>query len=456
MATLEQSSTWLKTIRENVSEEIYGGTNRELVISPAEKIRYTENAKLGAVLVEDLEWLIEQDTNLTVEELAKRHAKIESSLTSDKQRSYFTDVKGRLEKKAEVTKKIGRTETLRRIQACLDGVATAVLRQAGELERDEEDRELFPFQLSTLDPRDVEVTTFGAVVITVRDEKIWTDQIGLPMTLRGVKMQGFAEEHLIPRAHLKAFGQVVFLFQSERVSPDAYRKIRSHELFHHYYALAFEEGAAVAYPPGNKRAYFSMLKNELIAYTLGEEWQTSYRGLLNRGKDGTETDLLKFIQHSVMVEAVEGGQDLSAANKEADEFLRHMRCLRAELVRLSIKKSQAFKEMLTHLLAAESVKELAYHLSSIEAGPINPHKTVSKNAKGLFDDSGTEAFLKQSLQYGFQTEGMADFLAAIREQIQTALAEKIHPAKRQYFEGFSVFIDKNEAKLLALDIQHKM
>lgn len=361
MATPEQRHVWKERIRTESPEVLFPGTPRAFEVTPAEKIRYEANAAFGAVLVDDLVWLVSAEATVTEEELLKRQTMRAAALSTDEQRVRFEKCTKRLVELVRQTNTIGRKEILHRIQQYADVVTEG----------------MSSFRFSHVSPEDIEVTSYGAVLVTIRDRHMWEDELEFLPTSSGLKVGTPQFEGTTTRQR-DAFSRLIFL---KAIGTEQEDSARPHELFHYLYRQVFVQEMTIRYATKTQRSTFSMLRNELIAYALSEEWQSGLRELLNRRDVGDDRLLRTKIKEEIAAEL--GTTSVSKEGlAQVDEYGFMLLQAQSEITRLFLKRSTAFKDWIGCALVAEDVKELVYHLAQIEPGPLDADALIPRNADG--------------------------------------------------------------------------
>lgn len=349
----EQQRIWRQELRERQAEILFPGTKKELHVSPAEQIRYEEHAKVGALVAEDLRWIVSQDQSIQEAALnARFQAQIESGLTPD-QTERLRVVRDKLLKQYHITQKVGRAELLHRVETAADRLSGG----------------LVEFRPSNLPEEDREVTPLGAILFTIRDAHAWEDELGLQERTKGVTVR-YDEEMLATLSYRErdALRRVIFLRATDDGPQQA--AVRRHELFHDLYEHVLKDSLKVAYTNPTQAKWFRKLQNELIAYAISGDWQVSLSALVNVQKQGNKR-VRERIAASIEESADVTGEAKEKLRAQAERFKNEISALEYHLCRLALSESTAFLPWIQALIAAESVKELVYHLSRI---PSDPHR----------------------------------------------------------------------------------
>ncbi len=361
----EQQRAWKQEIKQATPETVFSGTAREIVVSPAEQVRYKEHAKFGEMLVDDLLWATSQDQGLEEASIKQRfQALLDRGLTED-QRKRLVFIQDVLLRQYTITKRVGRKELLRRVESAADRISGG----------------LVEFLPSRINPEDIEVTPFGAIIITIRDRHMWEEELEFPENTRGKTIQ-IDEEVLavLPFRERETIERVILL----RATDDGPLQfaVRRHELFHDLHKHAFNPVMKVEYENSEQAICFRGLRNELTAYAISQEWQLKLSALLNWKKQVGNKAIRERIASLVEKEWVSKGMTESEARAQAKTFISEIQALEYHLCRLALSDSKAFAPLMHVVITAESVKELVYHLSHIPSDPIDAVKAAIKQPSG--------------------------------------------------------------------------
>lgn len=413
MATPEQRHAWKERIRTESPEVLFPGTPRAFEVTPAEKIRYEANAAFGAVLVDDLVWLVSAEATVTEEELLKRQAMRAAALQTDEQRGHLENVTKRLIELMQQTKKIGRKEILHRIQSFSD------IASAGTSS----------FRFSQLDPEDIEVTPFGAVVVTIRDQQLWENELGFLASANGIKLTTNKVPFTSSKQHM-TFSRVIFVKSISDSLTDGYR---SHELFHDLYHQVVEHEMISRYKMITQREIFSDLQNELLAYAISEEWQPQLSDLLNRREHVTDAKLRGQIQKEISSEFEMNSVSRKEAQERAAAYVQMLLQVQSELVRLYLIKNTDFTKWMGCILASAELKELAYHLTQIEPGPLDADTLISRNADGTVLFAEVSDFASHVIYYLLSVRHLDGLIHSVKSSLLQQ-ESKINPNEAEIDE----------------------
>lgn len=360
----EQQRTWKREIKDGTPEILFSGTSKEIVVSPAEQVRYKEHVKFGTILTDDLFWAVSQDQALDETAIEERFQTLVDKSLTDDQRKRLAYVRDMLLRQYTITRQVGRTELLHRVESAADDIS-------GGMEE---------FRLSNVDAEDIEITPFGAIVITVRDRRMWEEELGFPSATKGRKFT--LNRKLISLLTLRqreAVGRLIFVRANDSAQWSA--SVRKHELFHDLYRYVFQSVLKTDYVNPEEQRFFRELKNELIAYAISEIWQLKLCFLLNWKELGNK-QMRKFVASLVEKAWVAEGVTVNEARARATVFTEEISAVEYHLCRLALSGSKAFVPWIHVLIASESVKELVYHLSHIPSDPIDAVKIAIKQPGG--------------------------------------------------------------------------
>ncbi len=429
----EQQREWKREIKETEDLRLFSGTAKEFSITPGERLRYEADAAFASLLVDDLRWLSAQPSSLTEEVLLKHQAELSPLLQTDDQRRRVTAISEKLQVLLRQTAQIGRKELLHRLQQWIDHADQDV--DTGS-----------SIQLSAIDRRDIEVTPFGAILITVRDRHIWEDELEFSPTAYGMKMLFGPIKGMSTRLQ-EAMNRVVFFNESDgaTIRPEQ----RSHELFHDLYHRVFKSSLNNRYRLPTQKTVFSELQNELIAYALSEQWNANLRDLLSSrwGQRGEKTNpqLRQLIKQRVLEEGVAAGVGEAEAMKIAQGFSRMIQRAQSEITRLSIKQSQAFTPALIAALSSGDMKELVYHLAQIDPEPLDPDVILPKNPDGTVFFDGALTFGRDIADHLFSVRHLGSLIDVIEQGLRVEAAKE-HPREFVLRAGEEVVRDLKKSQ----------
>lgn len=357
----EQQHVWKQEIKNGTPEVLFPGTSKEIIVSPVEQVRYKEHAKFGALLADDLAWAVSQDQGIDQVAIEQRFQILAGRGLTEDQRKRLGSVRDVLLRHYKMTKQVGRKELLHRVESAADRVSDGLVH----------------FRLSHVDPDDIEITPFGAIVITIRDRRVWEEE--LEKSAETMASTTRIDEELVkqlPSREREALERMIFL----RATDDGpwQSAIRRHELFHDLYKRAFNPVMKVDYKNSEQVTYFRELRNELTAYAVSEDWQLKLSALLNWKQRIGNKHIREQIATRVEKEWVEDGAAEDEAHTQAKIFTGEINSLEYHLCRLSLSGSKAFTPWIHALIASESLKELVYHLSHIPSDPIDAAKIAIK------------------------------------------------------------------------------
>lgn len=125
---------------------------------------------------------------------------------------------------------------------------------------------------------------------------------------------------------------------------------------------------------------------------IAGDWWPSLIWLLNRQELGEDNNLRKTVMQEIRNELLAKSVPKKEALQEAKEFGQMLSLVQSELVRLWLKKSNAFKQCIGCLLTCEELKECVYHLSSIDPEPLDADRLLSRNPDGTVSLKEAEDF----------------------------------------------------------------
>lgn len=410
----ERQRTWKQELRETQPEVFFPGTELEMTVSPVERIRYRERARFGALLMEDLSWLLAREGKLDDAEIIQHHAVLmQQGLTEDQQHR-LTLMHEMLLRQLHLTRSIGRQELLHRVQRFMDAKTNG----------------LGAFRLTNVPHEDIEVTPFGAVVVTIRDRHMWEEELGFSPTSRGKKKRSLQHTvDQIPKRLREAYNRLVFV----RARPDVDERLtRTHELFHDLYRLLFRKVLETDYRNPSMAWVFKDLKNELIAYGLSEQWQLHLAKLLNIKDPHEGTDILNgvFEQNEVLrvriAKNIERDYLLHGVTQEeaivqTKRFTLDLRRLEYLLSKHALCRSQAFQPWLASLLVSGSVKELVYHLHATDPGFPDADLHITREPGGFVPYRPVKRLVRWSIFHAFPIA----HLDRLVQSIQATLAHDL-------------------------------
>ncbi len=353
----EKQHVWKQEIKEGAPEVVRSGTSKEIIISPAEQVRYKEHAKFGAMLANDLQWAVSQDQALDEMAIEARFQGLANQGLIGDQRKRLESVRDLLLRQYAITKKVGRRELLRRVESAADRLTGGLVQ----------------FRPSNVDPEDIEITPFGAIIVTIRDRAMWEDELGYSEETKGSTVRIDEQDRAkLPLREREAIERMIFL----RATDDGrwQSAVRRHELFHDLYGHVFNDVMKVDYKNAEQASCFRGLRNELTAYAVSEDWQLKLSSLLNWKQKIGNKRIRERIVSLVEKEWVADGMSEDEAHARAKTFTGEIAAMEYHLCRLAMGGSEAFAPWIHALIAAESVKELVYHLSHIPSDPIDVAK----------------------------------------------------------------------------------
>jgi hypothetical protein len=356
MVTQDQLASWMTKIREDPLEIIFKDTTKPLEVSPAEKIRYEENTRFGAAFLYAFHQIVKQDKHISrtrIEYLFDQSMKDlsqEQQLRARKVREYILHHYDTAPTKEEVVSSLPVTYPYLFRQP--NRVATFLVPE-----------------------RDIEVTPLGAIVITIADEAIWDQEVimsGHAIGKRCVELKG---KNLPPMLE-----RILLVRGDARVAKQK-ENTRVHELFHDLYGNVFQEMPHnIRYPDPGRTDVAGRIKDEIIAYLLNQDWHWQASGLT-----GYSRLLEQRLDINIAVSHAKKGvcdnygfTDEQKAEPILNRFRVEIEAVCDELFRLQWAKAPAFDEALPKILAAQTLKEIAFHLHSIDGYVLRATELITR------------------------------------------------------------------------------
>lgn len=393
-----------KEVKRTKPELIASGTDFELTLSPAEKLRAEENYSFGESAFKAFDFFTQHSEDISRDDI-EHYVKNAPRSMSPIQRAIFGRVADRLiqscERADEDYKQEG-TELSKRLFALLimgrRAMQTLSHEKMSELYRETknqadqgsktQDRPPQPSSPQLLtDPElnlteipQITATDLGSFVIRVKNLEDWkllsdmdnTGNIGFkqsinPLLRQLLVQQGFSEDQL------DIMGRTVFVADIPELE-DQIEQVKRHELIHDLYQLAIRPETKTTYSRTLEKEIFLGVKDEIIAYLAGNEyWNPDLRTLATPIIAEACLDDPENIQYSPweLLESLAKKErnklgEGTPGEERAAMFHQSMRTALREMARLHLLNSKTFDLALPALLGAQSFKEIAYHLSRLE------------------------------------------------------------------------------------------
>ncbi|MFA6503774.1 MAG: hypothetical protein WCT54_02350 [Patescibacteria group bacterium] len=317
---------------------------KKITISPAEQIRYEQNAKLADVVTKELAWLVDVE-DVTAADLEAKFKSFKGELSSA-QMQLITKIKNRLVEAARETEKISQGSAQKLYQKLVD-----------------------EFHYPPADS--IDIHPLGMIVVKSSN---WN--------LMHLDTAGFSyepTEAYKQRLDPKALGfmqrLVVLRDDIEGKSELSQDVIRRHETFHYLYNMAIRPESTANYKFDLEKRYFLQVKNEILAHLLGNDWQWDAKKLLSdlkpkqkRISDFDDRSIDDVILHVYQKICREIGSNLTEAEykKETEGYPDALfLCLR-EIARLYCMESRDFEDAIKAVLTAQDFKEMTEKLKQID------------------------------------------------------------------------------------------
>ncbi len=326
--------------------------------------------------------------------------------------------------------------------------------------------------------RDIELTSYGTVVVTVRDSEVWK-KIGGKENQRGfvrfssIRLSGSYDVRMAD----KQSQRTVFVREREGDSEDEVKAVRRHEIAHDMYNFSFRREEDARYTDNAMRRYFMSMKDEIIAYLLEEVWQPSVSAYVSSDVkiacgDGS---LSKYVFHEVMgsilgdavdserkirllahyasvnlldtervaavadlvhVEGCDVGLSKDAAVRAA-AFARDFALIPREIGRLQLLRSREFDEALGGCITAQSLKEILYNLSRVQANDVPDARTYAHE-----NISTVKLALHTALLFRIPFKHADVLMDLVREKMSSACDEK----EKKMFEEVLGMWERNKVR----------
>ncbi len=292
---------------------------------------------------------------------------------------------------------------------------------------------------------DIEVTSFGAIICTVRDQLMW-EEIGLKSGTAGVTMILLDAGHL--PARLRGVCQGIILIRDVYDEPLIdFKKTRSHELFHFLFHLFLEKEMQVAYQNTVMKSTFLLLKNELLARSLTGEWGNELHHLLNARNGGTNQQVRKEVYKKIKKEYVQQHDWTSATKQKAGDYEMDIVRLESELTRLFLQESKEFSDWTSSLFTASSLKELVYHAARLGEPVLDANKAIPYTEEGTVDYWAVNRFLYWVSFLALPIRGFDKLTASVRRTLESIKAgEKMNGVSREEWEKLLEWMESQKEK----------
>lgn len=372
MKQVSHLENWMHRIRNEESLPIkhVGGLLGK--ISPAEKIRFEENKKLGSHLATLLRYFT-RAKELTRDALIEETAQLRLSLHPSQQK-ILSDLLEQALEDDERFQQMSREE----ICECSD---RALEKTPG-----------FTFRLAGIPATDLERRPFGITVVYVRDEQRWRNELSIfsntssgfhisfanhvQSALRETRDETGAPSSVSVHLPLTIeerdqIRRLIFIFQPQHTDKKRSDEIIQHEMAHVFFDRWVYDRMDVREETELAKAAFLAMKDEWIAYVQQGEWRFFLGHLLNVSVED-DVVLSYRIRDLIAHEYQDHGEmDESHAKEEATSVTNHIWAARTQVMRLNLLQSTSFEEAMSVMIGAQSFKELAYQLSCIDRRAIN-------------------------------------------------------------------------------------
>ena len=213
---------------------------------------------------------------------------------------------------------------------------------------------------------------------------------------------------------------------------------------------------------------FKDLKNELIAYGLSEQWQLRLTKLLNvkdvpEGADilngvveqneGLRVRIAKNIERDYLLHGI-AQEDAIAQTQVFASDLRRLECL---LSKHALCRSQAFQPWLASLLVSGSVKELVYHLHTMDPGFPDAELHITREPGGFVPYRPVKRLVRWSIFHGFPIAHLDGLVQSIQltltRDLQSldSLAPEFVSDLRGQINGWRIILERIERHRKTLD-----
>ena len=340
----EKQSKNFSELRQRVSqakpETLSYDEEIELQISPLEKIRYEENAKLADAIYDTFFNLIDQKLNL---EKAENQIKSKFKELNPNQQAIIE----------EIIDNIKNSISKPNQKKFITYFFTAAKNEYGINPED-------------IDEKDINMTPLGAIVVRIQNPKIWKKfNIDNPHDISDVgaifisyeSSKKFIEKKSKDGSNInEQFRRTVYV----NATPDYKKQYGDeeienarHELFHELYHNYLFPDKDIDYENEFAFAFFLEFRDELVAYFLNQkEWEPNiehYVSTVLINESNGEID--KFIREIL---------------KNSKPFIAEYTAVLQEIKRLRNINSKNFEEATKAALTAQDFKEIAYKLSKIK------------------------------------------------------------------------------------------
>jgi hypothetical protein len=376
-------SNYREAIEEKTPINLELNTRFERSISPAEQIRYDENTRFAEVIYDKMISLI--DDKISIEELENELSETKKDLSVSQQKvmekiyeNILKESEGKVHRNGVSLKSLYKERPLAPRDIFLNYMELAHKIQLSEK--------------ISLD--DVSVMPWGAVVIKVRDKETWImieksknleEVDGFKMTdcflISTNKSEGETYSEEKDNRYIgKQANRTILVYIGEKSEKEISQIIR-HELFHELYDNVISPAHKNRYKNEKMDSIFREVKNEIVAYAIGNQWQTNEKGyfpssytkfnvhkevgqevLLSILKDKLPEEEMNFDPPEKKVEDYKnkfGEADFAKAKDIADNFVLEMANIWREVVRLNISGSKAFEETVKATLTSQSFNEMS-------------------------------------------------------------------------------------------------
>ncbi|QQR60812.1 hypothetical protein IPH19_05415 [Candidatus Uhrbacteria bacterium] len=335
------------------------GSTVELHFSGAEQQRYMSNAVFGEALQDSLTHLFDSGFSPSVEELDQKMDEIGTELNTS-QRKILTGSMHRMKEAIQSVSPEYRVRCQSLAQTFYEGLAGSV-------------EELGGF------PPEIEITSLGAVMIRVQDLGAWRricDFQGFEPGLAGIKILSPEGQSAVSDDDAKDFGRMIvlapeYITHMGGESSDAFAK---HELFHDVYHLAIAPEQTVSYRDPFEKEVFISVKNELLAYLIGNSrWNSNLNDtagsvivretldpqLQNRRPE----EIIAFASYSSRLQRE--GATPEQARERTRQFSNELFSAMHAITKLALLQDRSFEQGVSRLLVSQSFKEIAFHASEL-------------------------------------------------------------------------------------------
>lgn len=400
-----------KEVKQTKPELIASGTDFELTLSPAEKVRAEENLAFGKNTLKAFDRFTQHPEDISPDEI-KHLAQDAMQGMAPAQQAVFERVTNRVVKNCEQVDEIYKqkgAELAERFfafrimaqqmaQRLNQAAKSELCRQIKKLpEQQTQEEPLRPestlprnLNLSQLDnfiprePREkpqITATNFGSFVIRIKDPEDWqllsemdrSGMVGLKIRAQNPLFRQLMTQLGFIPDQIDLIGRMVFLADFPETH-DQVEKVKTHELIHDLYDLAIKPETKTIYTRPLEKEIFLQVKDEILAYLAGNKyWNPDLTTLAGPiiaeacldNPDNAQYSPWEVLGRLAKREREKQGEG-AQGEAQAAMFHQSMRTALREIARLNLLDSKTYDKALPAILGAQSFKEIAYHLSRLE------------------------------------------------------------------------------------------